>query len=316
MPLRPPPSTRGCRRRAPASTSGRASLRPRAHAQVINPTAGVILNWNNKPARGYVGRRRRVDVRLRAARRPAAGRASRAGQKHTLASVVGAMNRAATQDLRAVRVWPVVRASSRAGRGAGARGSGRARLDAWLAPGAAGSTRDLDGKVDAPGAAVLDAAGPRLADAVLAPVLDAELRARARAARPERPGARADGSSAYSGWWYATSRRTCARCSAARFRARSTRGSAAPATSRRARRRSGRRSTRRRRRSRRRRGPTRPRGARTRRRSGSGSRPGSCPHDALDEPADVPAGDLVRDASDLSACPRSRRLDVTRRRSS
>ena len=44
-----------------------------AHAQVINPTSGLILNWNNKPARGYAGRGRRVDVGAGAAGRPAVG---------------------------------------------------------------------------------------------------------------------------------------------------------------------------------------------------------------------------------------------------
>ena len=44
-------------------------------------------------------------------------------------------------------------------------------LDAWRAHGGSRLDRDLDGKIDYPGAAIMDAAWPRLADAVLTPVL-------------------------------------------------------------------------------------------------------------------------------------------------
>ena len=38
--------------RAPASTSGSASCPPRGTRRPINPPSGLIVNWNNKPARG------------------------------------------------------------------------------------------------------------------------------------------------------------------------------------------------------------------------------------------------------------------------
>src|SRR5262249_8402060 len=44
-------------------------------------------------------------------------------------------------------------------------------LDNWRLNGSSRLDRDLDGKVDDPGAAVMDAAWPRLADAVMLPVL-------------------------------------------------------------------------------------------------------------------------------------------------
>ena len=70
---------------------------------MINPANGVILNWNNKPARGYAAADDEWTWGVRAAGRPLwAGRP--ASPKHTLASVVGAMNGAATQDLRLMRV--------------------------------------------------------------------------------------------------------------------------------------------------------------------------------------------------------------------
>ena len=147
-----------------------------AHAQAINPSTGVILNWNNKPARGYAGADdewtwgpvQRVDLLWAAIQRRS---------KHTLTSVVAAMNGASTQDLRVLRVWPVIREVLARASGTPRATAAAARVDAWLAAGGSRLDADLDGKIDAPGAAVLDAAWSRLAHAVLAPVLTAELRA-------------------------------------------------------------------------------------------------------------------------------------------
>ena len=85
-----------------------------AHAQAVNPPSGLILNWNNKPAADVgsadsnfaYGSVQRVELL-----RPALA----ARRKHTLAGVTGAMNAAATQDLRATDVWPAIRAVLRAG---------------------------------------------------------------------------------------------------------------------------------------------------------------------------------------------------------
>ena len=46
-----------------------------------------------------------------------------------------------------------------------------ALLEAWRAKGGSRLDRDLDGKIDDPGAAILDAAWNRLADAAMTPVL-------------------------------------------------------------------------------------------------------------------------------------------------
>ena len=137
----------------------------------------MILNWNNKPReRGFAGADnewsygsvQRVDLLWAA---------TPATKKHTLATLVGAMNLAATQDLRVVRVWPLVRAvlargtSPTLGRDAAAQlvddvaRAGRQRLDV-----------NLDGKIDDRRAAVLDAAWKPLT----------RCRAGARARRPRR----------------------------------------------------------------------------------------------------------------------------------
>jgi hypothetical protein len=96
---------------------------------------------------------------------------------HSPASLVGAMNAAATQDLRSAGLTPRLAAllggsapsSPRAGR----------MLDLLVDWRAAGSSRldvDLDGKIDAGAApAIWDALYPRLVDAVMRPVLGPQL---------------------------------------------------------------------------------------------------------------------------------------------
>jgi hypothetical protein len=122
-------------------------------------------------------------------------------KKHTLASVVGVMNGAATRDLRVVRVWPIVRDVLARGTGTARAVAAAAQVDAWHGAGGSRLDADLDGKVDAAGAAVMDAAWPRLANAVLAPVLSAELRQELERLVPNDPALEPSGSSAYSGWW-------------------------------------------------------------------------------------------------------------------
>jgi hypothetical protein len=111
------------------------------------------------------------------------------------------MNKAATQDLRIVRLWPIVREALVAG---GAP-TGRTlelvnQLDAWRAQGGSRLDRDLDGKVDHPGAALMDEAWPRLADAVLNPVLGPLTERLARL--QERSDDAGPGGSSYIAGWY------------------------------------------------------------------------------------------------------------------
>ena len=170
------------------------------HARGINPPSGAILNWNNKPAADVgaadsnfsYGSVHRNDL-LRAA---VSGR-----KKHNLVTVTAAMNKAATQDLRVVRVWPAIRDVLQTGTAPSARAEAAAALlDGWRSAGSSRLDRELDGKIDDPGAAVMDAAWPRLADAVMSPVLGplvdelARLHGRSDDAGP-------GGSSYFSGWY-------------------------------------------------------------------------------------------------------------------
>jgi acyl-homoserine lactone acylase PvdQ len=170
------------------------------HVQAIDPPSGAIVNWNNKPGRGVpaaddnwaYGSVQRVDL---------LDAAVAARRKHTVANLVGAMNEAATQDLRAVRVLPEIDRVLRTGPAPSVRDAQMLKLlDAWRAKGASRLDRDLDGKIDDPGAAIMDAAWPRIADAVMRPILGplvdqlAQLMPRDDAPNP-------GGSSYLSGWY-------------------------------------------------------------------------------------------------------------------
>jgi acyl-homoserine lactone acylase PvdQ len=200
LPVRPPSVDPGLPTKGTGEYEWQGFVPASGHAQAVNPASGVILNWNNKPARGYAaadddwtwGPVQRVDLLWAGIqRRP----------KHTLGSVVAAMNGAATQDLRLMRVWPVIREVLARGTGTVRAAAAAAQLDAWYSTGGSRLDVNLDGKIDAAGAAVLDAAWTGIANAVLAPVLDEEARAELARLVPTDPQLGPNGNGAYSGWW-------------------------------------------------------------------------------------------------------------------
>jgi acyl-homoserine lactone acylase PvdQ len=166
----------------------------------VNPPEGAIVNWNNLPGRGLsaaddnwaYGSVHRVDLLQ-------AGIAAR--RRHTLASAVTAMNRAATQDLRILRVLPVVEQVLATGPPPSPRAAELvALLQRWRERGSNRLDAELDGKVDSPGAAILDAAWPRIADAVLQPVLG-PLVDRLAQLNPRDDPPNDQGSSYIAGWY-------------------------------------------------------------------------------------------------------------------
>jgi hypothetical protein len=99
-------------------------------------------------------------------------------ETHDLATVTGAMNAAATQDLRVVgSVMDGITGVLQTGPAPSARS--QQMLDlllAWRAQGGSRVDRDLDGKIDAGAAAtIMDTVYPKIADAVLSPVLGPQL---------------------------------------------------------------------------------------------------------------------------------------------
>jgi acyl-homoserine lactone acylase PvdQ len=176
LPQRAPDVDPGLPTNGDGNHEWRGFLPAARHPQQIDPPSGLIVNWNNKAARGFeaaddawnYGVSHRVDL---LARNLAAKRG-----KHSLTSVVGAMNAAATQDLRAIDVVPALAAGLRGARAPSPRAAQMlSLLRAWRAKGGSRLDRDLDGRIDDPGAAIIDAAWPRIADAVMAPVLGQQL---------------------------------------------------------------------------------------------------------------------------------------------
>src|SRR5207247_1710793 len=114
-----------------------------------------------------------------------------------------AMNKAATQDIRAVVLWPTIsRVLPDFALPIGRPGFGAmiGQLDAWSGQGGSRLDKDLDGKIDEPGAAIMDVLWPKLADAVLSPVLGSltdEL-----ATLVTRNNQANSGGSAYAAGWY------------------------------------------------------------------------------------------------------------------
>jgi acyl-homoserine lactone acylase PvdQ len=175
-------------------------LAPVAHPHAVDPPGGAIVNWNNKPAPGFdaaddnfsYGPVHRVQLLVHGLK---AGR-------NTVVDLVRTMNRAATQDLRAVEVWPAVAGELQAGSAPSARDRQLADLvTAWAKSGGSRLDRDGDGKIDDPGAAILDAAWPGIADASVLPTLGVSLTDRLAqlVGRDDAPG---PSGSAYIDGWY------------------------------------------------------------------------------------------------------------------
>ncbi len=196
LPLRAAGVDSGLPTNGNGSYDWRGWLAPLAHPHVVDPASGEIVNWNNKPAAGFpaaddnfsYGSVHRVDL---------LDKGVAAKKVHTPASVVSAMNAAATKDLRWTLISllnqvllrtepPSARDKEMVSLLASWNGS---RLDA-----------DGDGKIDAPGAAIMDAWWPRLAVAVMQPVLGPLTDQLAQLA-PISNDANSGGSSYGAGWY-------------------------------------------------------------------------------------------------------------------
>ena len=136
------------------------------HPQEVNPPSGLLVSWNNKPARGWPagdgrwgeGGTQRGDWLLEELARV---------DKHTPATVVGAANAAATADPRGL-MWPAVKAVL--DRGSAPSPLAAAVVDQitqWSAGDASWVDADGDGRIDAPGQAAMAAVWHELAGAAM-----------------------------------------------------------------------------------------------------------------------------------------------------
>ena len=200
VPIRAPGVDLGLPTKGTGEYEWRGFVPAKDHPQGIDPRNGTILNWNNKPGRGWPAAddtwdyqsTYRVDMLRRALpNKP----------KLTLAEVVAAMNKAATQDIRSVVIWPTIADVLNESASPNLRDSKMVSLlNDWYRAGSSRLDRDLDGKIDDPGAAIMDAAWPKLADAVLSPVLG-PMTGRLALLVPQNNPANPGGSAYASGWY-------------------------------------------------------------------------------------------------------------------
>jgi acyl-homoserine lactone acylase PvdQ len=143
----------------------------RLHPQGINAKDGTLVNWNNKPGAGFpaadsqfgFGSLFRVQM---------LDKGLKGHRKLDLAQVVSAMNAAATTDFRDDFLMPVVAQVMQKVSAPSPRDAQMLQLLLnWRKNGASRLDRNNDGKIDDPGAPIMDAFGPLLSDAVMDPVL-------------------------------------------------------------------------------------------------------------------------------------------------
>jgi len=165
LPRRP----RGLDRRLPTLGTGKYEwlgyLQERQHPHDVSGPNGLLLNWNNQSAPGFMhgddepyGSVQRVE---NFDQWPASVQ---------LTDNVGIMNRAATEDVRAP-VWPVVSRTLRRGQAPSARDQKVLDLlDDWVKRDAPRLDADGDGLYDEAGPVIIDAVWRPIADAVMSPV--------------------------------------------------------------------------------------------------------------------------------------------------
>ena len=152
-----------------------ASAHPHGIDPLHTPVKGTMTNWNNVSAHGFGaaddawnanGSSARVDLlNYNLAR-------LRKGGKWSLATVTSAMNASATQDVRAILTVPVLQQLLKGTKAPDAQAAKMlSLLVAWRTAG--GNLLDLngDGKIDNPGAAIMNAAWPKIAAAFMRPEL-------------------------------------------------------------------------------------------------------------------------------------------------
>ncbi len=166
-----PIRARGLDRRLPTLGTGayewRGFLSELAHPHDIAGPNSLLLNWNNKAAPGWMhgddqhlGAVQHVQLFGPFPKRPRVN------------DVVGVMNKGATQDVKGVVVWPLIRDMLRRGRAPGAQTARAvALIDDWVRRGAPTVGTPGGGPIPYAGAAVLSAAWSHIFAAVMGPRL-------------------------------------------------------------------------------------------------------------------------------------------------
>jgi acyl-homoserine lactone acylase PvdQ len=180
LPVRPPHVDPGLPTVGTGGYEWRGFIGKKQHIQGIDPNGGTIVNWNNISAHGFGaaddnwggnGSVARVDLLNRNLRLEQSPQG-----KWNLASVTSAMNAAATQDVRAIDTVPLL---ARLLKGSAAPNQQAEKmlsiLIGWRQRGGSRLDKGLDGEIDDPGAAIMDTAWPKIADAFMKPRLGSQL---------------------------------------------------------------------------------------------------------------------------------------------
>ena len=144
------------------------------HPQGVNPSDGTIVNWNESGEEGFMAADDQFGATAPRTGRLAHARhgADRVGGKWDLAGLASAMNGAATQDVRAIDTVPLLDELLSGSKAPSATAQGMLdQMVAWRAQGGSRLDSNDDGLIDAPGAASMDVAWPKIADAFMKPVL-------------------------------------------------------------------------------------------------------------------------------------------------
>jgi acyl-homoserine lactone acylase PvdQ len=180
LPNRPPAVDPGLPTKGTGKYEWRGFLGAGKHPHGIGAEDGTIVNWNNGLARGFAaadnewgrnGSVARNDMLTSNLRRLRNGQG-----KWSPSSITSAMNAAATQDIRAIDTVPMLAAVLKGSKAPTPQTQQMlSLLVAWRAHG--GNRLDLaqDGKIDDPGAAIMDIAFPLIANNVMAPILQPQL---------------------------------------------------------------------------------------------------------------------------------------------
>ena len=133
------------------------------HPQVINPASGYIVNWNGKPAKNFpAGDERWGENSLQRGQLLTNELARQ--DKQSLATMLSAANAGATEDVRIALLWPTLKKVLDKGTAPNALATAAvAQLQAWHEQGASRVDSNQDGKIDAPGAAIIDQAWQSIA---------------------------------------------------------------------------------------------------------------------------------------------------------
>jgi acyl-homoserine lactone acylase PvdQ len=179
LPIRPSDTDPGLPTKGTGQYEWRGFLSPGRHMHGIDPGDGTMTNWNNIAAHGFGaadnnwggnGSAARVDLLDKNLARLSVG------GKWNLASVASSMNAAATQDVRAIDTVPLLVQLLHGSTPPNQQSAQMLMLlAAWNQHGGSRLDRDLDGKIDDPGAAIMDAAWPKIADAFMKPQLGPQL---------------------------------------------------------------------------------------------------------------------------------------------